>query len=190
MGGKGWNNVSGYDTITRTNSYFMSGTLTMDFSIIIETLLQQQDSLPNYEDLYQFTTSFYQYWLNLGRLVQQQLMQSEIEKVESQYKFPRTKKKKKYYTPLGEMLIQRRGYQTKDGMKLFADSELGLPREKWLPSVLELASALGVSSEFPNAHKLWQQWTNIKITEKTLANQVEKIGNKLQEEEFINERKV
>ncbi len=88
MGGKGWNNVSGCDTITRTNSYFMSGTLTMDFSIIIETLLQQQDSLPNYEDLYQFTTSFYQYWLNLGRLVQQQLMQSEIEKVESQYKFP------------------------------------------------------------------------------------------------------
>ena len=162
----------------------------MDFSVIIEILLQQQDSLPDYEDLYQFTTSFYQYWLNLGRLVQQQLMQSEIEKVETLYKFPRTKKKKKYYTPLGEILIQRRGYQTSDGIKFFADTELGLPTEKWLPSVLELASALGVSSEFPNAHKLWQQWTNIKITEKTLANQVEKIGNKLQEEEFISERKL
>lgn len=162
----------------------------MDFSLIIEILLQQQDSLPDYENLYQFTTSFYQYWLQLGRLVQEQLIQSEIEKVETKYKFPRTKKKKKYYTPLGEMVVQRRGYKISDGIKFFADSELGLPTEKWLPSVLELASALGVSSEFPNAHKLWQQWTNIEITEKTLANQVEKIGNKLQEEEFINERKL
>ncbi len=162
----------------------------MDFSLIIEILLQQQDSLPEYENLYQFTTSFYQYWLNLGRLVQQQLIQSEIEKVETKYKSPRTKKKKKYYTPLGEMLTIRRGYQTNDGIKFKADSELGLPTEKWLPSVLELASALGVSSEFPNAHKLWQKWTNIKITEKTLANQVEKIGNKLQEEELKSERKL
>jgi hypothetical protein len=162
----------------------------MDFSLIIEILLQQQDSFPDYENLYQFTTSFYQYWQELGRLIQQQLVQSRIEKVEAEYQFPRTKKKKKYYTPNGEMVIKRRGYQTSDGIKFRADSELGLPQEKWLPSVLELASALGVSSEFPNAHKLWQQWTNIEITEKTLANQVEKIGNKLQEEEFIAERKL
>lgn len=162
----------------------------MDFSLIIDILLQQQDSLPEYENLYQFTTSFYQYWQELGRLVQQQLVQSRIEKVEAQYKFPRTKKKKKYYTPLGEMEIQRRGYQTSDGIKFRADRELRLPQEKWLPSVLELASALGVTSEFPNSHKLWQKWTKIEITEKTLANQVEKIGNKLQEEEFINERKL
>jgi hypothetical protein len=65
----------------------------MDFSLIIEILLQEQDSLPNYENLYQFTTSFYQYWLNLGRLVQQELLQWNIEKVEAKYKFPRTKKK-------------------------------------------------------------------------------------------------
>ena len=161
----------------------------MDFSLIIEILLQQQDSLPNYNNLYQFTTSFYQYWQQLGRLVQQQLVQSNIEKVEAQHKAPRTKKKKRYYTPLGEMVIQRRGYQTSDGIKFKADQELKLPQEKWLPSVLELACALGVSSEFPNAHKLWKQWTQIEITEKTLANQVEKIGNKLQEQEFISPTK-
>ena len=145
--------------------------------------------MPHYHNLYQFTTSFYQYWQQLGCLVQQELVQSQIEKVEAKYQSPRTKKKKKYYTPLGEMEIQRRGYQTSEGIKFLADMELGLPSEKWLPSVLELACALGVSSEFPNAHKLWQQWTNIKITEKTLANQVEKIGNKLQEQEFIRETK-
>lgn len=157
----------------------------MNFSSIIEILLQHQNSLPEYENLHQFTTLFYQYWQQLGCLVQQQLIQSKIENLEAQYKFPRTKKKKKYYTPLGEMVVQRRGYQTPDGINFKADNELGLPQEKWLPSVLELGSALGVSSEFPNAHKLWQKWTNIEITEKTLANQVEKIGNKLQEEEFI-----
>ena len=121
----------------------------MDFSLIIEILLQQQDSLPHYNNLYQFTTSFYQYWQQLGRLVQQQLVQSNIEKVEAQHKEPRTKKKKRYYTPLGEMVIQRRGYQTSGGIKFKADQELKLPQEKWLPSVLELACALGVSSEFP-----------------------------------------
>jgi hypothetical protein len=68
----------------------------MGFSLIIEILLQQQDSLPNYENLYQFTTSFYQYWQELGRLIQQQLVQSRIEKVEAKYKFPRTKSKQWY----------------------------------------------------------------------------------------------
>ena len=161
----------------------------MELSLIIEILLEQQDSLPNYQNLYQFTTDFYQYWQQLGKLVQQQLVQSQVELVEAKYKYPRTKKKKRYYTNLGEIEIFRRGYQTLDGIKFKADKELGLPTEKWLPSVLELACALGVSSEFPNAHKLFTQWTNIEITEKTLASQVEKIGNKLQEQEFIREKK-
>ena len=156
----------------------------MKLSLIIDLLSQQQNSLPNYQNLYQFTRDFYQYWQELGRFLLQQLVQSQIEKVEAKYKYPRTKKKKKYYTPLGEMEIQRRGYQISDGIKFQADIDLGLPAEKWLPSVLELACALGVSSEFPNAHKLFQQWTSIELTEKTLANQVEKIGNKLQEQEF------
>ncbi len=45
----------------------------------------------------------------------------------------------------------------------------------------------GISSEFPNSHKLFQKWTNIKLTEKTLANQVEKTGNILQAQEFDSE---
>jgi hypothetical protein len=161
----------------------------MDFSLIIDILLQQQDSLPHYDNLYQFTTCFYQFWQELGRKVQEQLIQSQIEEAEAKYEHPRTKKKKIYYTPLGEMEIKRRGYQKSNGIKFLVDNELGLPQEKWLPSVLELACALGVSSEFPNSHKLFTQWTNIDITEKTLANQVEKIGNKLQEKEFIVSKK-
>ena len=59
-----------------------------------------------------------------------------------------------------------------------------MPKDKWLSIVLELACALGVSSEFPNAHQLFQRWTHIELTEKTLANQVEQTGNQLQTREF------
>ncbi len=48
----------------------------------------------------------------------------------------------------------------------------------------------GVSSEFPNSHKLFQKWTTIELTEKTLANQVEKTGNILQEKEFTESKSV
>ena len=50
--------------------------------------------------------------------------------------------------------------------------------------VLELACALGISSEFPNSHRLFQRWTCLDLTEKTLANQVEQTGNQLQSQEF------
>ncbi len=61
---------------------------------------------------------------------------------------------------------------------------MGLPKDKWLPMVLELACALGISSEFPNSHRLFQRWTGLDLTEKTLANQVEQTGNQLQSQEF------
>ena len=82
------------------------------------------------------------------------------------------------------MVLKRRVYLTETGLKIKVDQDLGLPSRKWLPQVLELACALGVSSEFPNAHRLFSQWTRIKITERTLASQVEIVGNKLQEDEF------
>ncbi len=50
--------------------------------------------------------------------------------------------------------------------------------------VLELACALGITSEFPNSHRLFQRWTSNELTEKTLANQVEHTGNILPTQEF------
>ena len=43
---------------------------------------------------------------------------------------------------------------------------------------------MGISSEFPNSHRLFQRWTCLDLTEKTLANQVEQTGNQLQSQEF------
>ncbi len=154
----------------------------------LQSILSQIDetlhSLADWNNLEQFVSEFHKIWLKLGNIVQQQLVQSRIEEKENQYQSPRTKREKRYYTPLGEIVIKRRAYITADGIKVKVDEELGLPKDKWLPIVLELACALGVSSEFPNSHKLFQRWTCLDLTEKTLANQVEKIGNQLQEKEF------
>ncbi len=155
-----------------------------NFKSILSKVDETLHSLPDWNNLEEFVGDFHRVWLELGNFVQQQLGQAKIEEKEAQYPSPRTKREKRYYTPLGEILVKRRAYVTPDGLKVKVDEELGFPESKWLPTVLELACALGVSSEFPNSHKLFQRWTQIELTEKTLANQVEKTGNQLQTQEF------
>jgi hypothetical protein len=155
-----------------------------NFQSILSQIDETLDSLANWNNLEQFVGEFHLSWLKLGNIVQQQLVQARIDEKENQYQSPRTKRKKRYYTPLGEIIVERRAYVTSDGLLVKVDQELGLPKHKWLPMVLELACALGVSSEFPNSHQLFQRWTSLDLTEKTLANQVEQTGNQLQEQEF------
>ncbi len=160
----------------------------------LQSILSQVEEtlhlLPDWNNLEQFVREFHFFWLKLGNVVQQQLVQARIEEKETQYLSPRSKRKKRYYTPLGEMVVKRRVYETFDGLKIKVDEELGLPKDKWLPIVLELACALGISSEFPNSHQLFQKWTCIELTEKTLANQVEQTGNQLQKQEFSYSKKL
>ena len=161
----------------------------MNCHSIGEKVAQAVSTLPEWKNLEEFVASFSVGWRQLGQTLQQQLVQEKIEDTEAQYLGTRTKRRKRYYTPLGEMVVWRRVYPSPDGYQVKADLELGLPSCKWLPQVLELACALGVTSEFPNAHKLFQQWTGIELTEKTLANQVEAAGLGLQEAEDVGEIK-
>lgn len=161
-----------------------------NFQSILSQVNETLHSLPDWNNLEKFVGEFHNSWFKLGNFVQQKLVQARIEEKETQYQSPRTKREKRYYTPLGEMVVNRRAYVTSDGVKVKVDEELGLPQDKWLPIVLELACALGVSSEFPNSHKLFQRWTCLDLTEKTLANQVEKTGNKLQKQEFDSPQKL
>jgi hypothetical protein len=151
---------------------------------ILSQINETLHSLPDWNNLSDFVSEFHHIWLKLGNFVQQKLVQARIEETETQYQSPRTSREKRYYTPLGEMVVKRRAYVTSEGVKVKVDEELGLPKDKWLPMVLELACALGVSSEFPNSHRLFQKWTGLDVTEKTLANQVEHTGNQLQSQEF------
>ena len=107
----------------------------------LQSILSQIDeilhSLPDWNNLEQFVSEFHKTWLKLGNVVQQQLVQARIDEKENQYQSPRTKREKRYYTPLGEMVVKRRAYVTSDGIKVKVDEELGLPKDKWLPMVLE-----------------------------------------------------
>ena len=169
-----------YDNILPTPTPRQMNNLDSVLLKIGETL----SSLSNWNNLSEFIVKFHQDWQELGNLVQQELVQTRIEEYESKYDSPRTKKEKSYYTPFGEITLKRKVYQTDDGLQAKVDKELRFPQDKWLPIVLELACALGVSSEFPNSHKLFQKWTLNNLTEKTVANQVEKSGNILQNQEF------
>jgi hypothetical protein len=119
-----------------------------NFQSILSQVNETLHSLPDWNNLEKFVSEFHNIWLKLGNFVQQQLVQERIDEKETKYQCPRTKREKRYYTPLGEMVVKRRAYATSDGVKVKVDEELGLPQDKWLPVVLELACALGVSSEF------------------------------------------
>ena len=137
-----------------------------------EHIEQSLLSLPEWNNLEDFVKEFQEMWLSLGQKVQQNLVQEKIEQVEARYQGARTKREKRYYTPFGEMVVKRRVYITEKGLSIKADEELQLPSWKWLSPVLELACALGVSSELPNAHQLFTKWTSIEITEKTALREL------------------
>lgn len=160
-----------------------------NFQSLLSKIDETLHSLPDWKNLSEFVDEFHETWLKLGTFVQQKLVQAKIEEKEKSYFTPRTKREKRFYTPLGEMVVERRVYMTSDGLRVKVDEELGFPKDKWLPMVLELACALGISSEFPNSHQLFQRWTHLELTEKTLANQVEHTGNQLQTQEFNSPKK-
>lgn len=118
-------------------------------------------------------------WKKLGRDCFEKLQQERIEQFESERIGSRKILHKHYHTPLGSIELRRRSYDTAEGLRVLADEVLGLPEDAWLPEVLELMSALGVGSEFPNAHRLFKRLTGIEACEKTVANQVEQCGREL-----------
>jgi C-terminal processing protease CtpA/Prc len=89
-------------------------------------------SLPEWHNLEDFVQEFHSLWLSLGQKVQQHLVQEKIEEIEAQYQGARTKREKRYYTPLGEMVLKRRVYLTEKGLDIKADEELELPSGKGL----------------------------------------------------------
>lgn len=108
----------------------------MNCHAIGEQVAQTLSTLPEWKNLEEFVSSFQASWLKLGQALQQQLVQEKIEEIETQYQGTRTKRKKRYYTPLGEMVLKRRVYPEEDGYQVKVDLELGLPKEKWLPPTL------------------------------------------------------
>lgn len=155
--------------------------------LITEKIATLEQAAQQFENFSQFVREFHQSWLEIGRAVQQELVQERVRRIEAEHRGCRQIRSHAYHTPLGTIELQRRVYQTENGCACLADQRLCLPKDAWLAEVLELASALGVSSEFPNAQKLFERWTGIAVSQRTLANQVEAAGQRLQQAEFAHE---
>lgn len=153
-------------------------------NLIAERVATFVQASQSFESLNQFATQFQQAWIKTGRDLQQQLLQEKIHQIELQHSGCRQIRTHRYHTPLGTIELKRRIYDTAQGRECIADKVLGLPQTPWLPAVLELASALGVGSEFPTAQNLFERWSGVALREKTLANQVEAAGERLQNSEF------
>ena len=137
-----------------------------------------------------FVKDYHDRWRKSGREELEFKLQSEIEEIESDLSGAKQIRSKRYQTPLGTIHLKRRAYPIEDKLVCVADQLLGLPDSGWLPQVEELAVALGISSEFTNAQKLFTKLTGIEITDRTLANRVEGIGEDLSDfesEEIIEE---
>lgn len=128
-----------------------------------------------------YVEEFTQVWRELGRELLQGQLQAQIERTEWGHQGARSKRARRYQTPLGTVELSRRVYNT--GGVCHADEQLGLPPDGWFRSVQELSSALGVGSEFGNANRLLYRWSGVSVSEKTLANHVEAYGSALVEAE-------
>lgn len=151
---------------------------------ISDALTSLEARLALTKSLSEAASMFHKEWMDAGRRAFEAQMQGRIDAVEAGVAGSRQIRTKPYHTPNGTIQLKRRVFDTPEGSRVIADEALGLPRDAWLPEVLELGSALGVMCEFPNANRLFKRWTGVKVDERTLANQVEWAGSALQEAEF------
>lgn len=152
-------------------------------NLIASELATLAETVSKGETLAETASLFATGWKKLGRDCFEKLLQERIEQVESEHVGSRKIRSKSYHTPVGSIELRRRVFDTPEGSRVLADEVLGLPKEAWLPEVLAIASVLGVGSEFPNAQRLFEQWTGVKVCEKTVANQVERCGQNLKAQE-------
>lgn len=151
---------------------------------IEEELASLESALLEMRSLGQAAALFQDAWREAGRQAFEDFMQNRIVEVESGVAGSRQIRSKAYHTPIGTIRLERRVFDTPEGSRVPADETLGLPKDSWLPTTLELACALGAMSEFPNANRLFERWSGVAVDERTLANQVEWAGAALQQAEF------
>lgn len=119
---------------------------------------------------------FVEVWRELGCEIIEQQLQTQLEAAESNYQGSSQRRSKEYQTPLGTIELNRRVYGRRKG-EIRGEKDLGLPPDGWFTDVKELSCALGVSSEFAHANRLLEQWSGVKVSEKTLSNHVERYGS-------------
>ncbi|NEO33832.1 MAG: hypothetical protein F6K36_26105 [Symploca sp. SIO3C6] len=90
----------------------------MNYDSLMEAVAKKLLTLPEWKNLSEFVTIFQLEWPQLGQALQQQIVQQRIDRIEAQDTGARTKREKRYFTPLGEMVIERRVYPTGNGYSI------------------------------------------------------------------------
>jgi len=104
------------------------------------------------------------------------LVQSKIEAIEKGNQGCVKIVSRNYYTMFGKISLKIRCFKINGQFRYLADEILKLPDEKWLTKAKELLSILGITSEFANANRIFEEITGIKISDRGFANIVEKTG--------------
>ena len=152
----------------------------MNLSAIITAQLSQlQQQFEKAETIEIAVETFEQGWKALGREVLEHQLQEQIDEVEKPYPGGHQRRTRSYQSPLGTLRLKRRAYWANGEWQCWAEELLRLPTDGWFRCVKELSSALGVSSDFTHATRLFERWSGVRVSEKSLANHVEDYGEQL-----------
>lgn len=140
----------------------------------------------NNSSIFDNFNNFAEYFFKLkkeeNRLEFEQLVQSKINDIEKGLKGCVKIVSRSYYTMFGKINLKIRCYRIEGKFRYLADEKLKLPKDKWLSKPKELLCTFGITSEFSNANKIFEEITGIKISDRCFANKVEETGKKMYKE--------
>jgi hypothetical protein len=135
-----------------------------------------------FENFNNFADEFFKLKKEENRLEFEKMLQLIINKIENGVKGCVKIVSKSYYTMFGKINLKMRCYKIDGKFVYLAAEKLKLPKDKWLSKPKELLCTLGVTSEFSNANKIFEEVTGIKISDRCFADKVEETGKKMYEE--------
>lgn len=152
---------------------------------ILNRIVENNSSI--WENFNDFSEKFFNKKKEENRKEFESLVQSRINDVENGQKGCVKITIRNYYTMFGKITLKIRCYKIDGQLKYLADEKLKLPSEKWLSKPKEILCTLGITSEFSNANRIFEEITGIKISDRGFANIVEETGEKMYEQFDLKE---
>jgi hypothetical protein len=135
-----------------------------------------------FENFNNFAEDFFKLKREEDRLAFEKLVQSIINEIEKGVKGCVKIASKSYFTMFGKINLKIRCYKIDGKYRYLAAEKLKLPKDKWLSKPKELLCVLGITSDFSNANKIFEEITGIKISDRCFADTVEETGKRMYEE--------
>lgn len=141
--------------------------------------LTEENNSSVWENFNNFSEDFFRNKKEENRCEFELLVQSKINEIEKDQKGCVKIISRSYYTMFGKISLKIRCYRIEGHLRYLASEILKLPSEKWLSKPKELLCTLGVTSEFSNANRIFEEITGIKVSDRGFANIVERTGQEM-----------